>query len=146
MKVEWLILADAAQVIGGKLYLLGGGWDRLTVNSEFPVEQRLAVAASFLVDWNETNERQPVVIEVTDADNSSLLRLGAEIEVGRPPGIPAGQPQRAQLAAEVGMKFEAPGIYVVSARVSDQERTELSFYVVPGPFVAKRPRPEDGAA
>ena len=29
MDVEWLILADAAQVNGNKLYLLEGGWDRL---------------------------------------------------------------------------------------------------------------------
>ena len=31
MEVDWLILADSAQVTGGKLYMLGGGWDRLTV-------------------------------------------------------------------------------------------------------------------
>ena len=33
MEVEWLILADSAQVIGNKLYLLGGGWDQLAVNT-----------------------------------------------------------------------------------------------------------------
>src|SRR5688500_1930861 len=42
MEVEWLILADSAQVIGGKLFLLGGGWDVLTVNTSFPWQQRCA--------------------------------------------------------------------------------------------------------
>ena len=27
MEIEWLILADSAQIVGNKLYLLGGGWD-----------------------------------------------------------------------------------------------------------------------
>jgi hypothetical protein len=29
--LDYLLVADGAQVVGGKLYLLGGGWDRLTV-------------------------------------------------------------------------------------------------------------------
>ena len=45
MEIEWLILADAAQVTGNKLYLLGGGWDRLNVNRDFPVNQHCAIAA-----------------------------------------------------------------------------------------------------
>jgi len=40
MEVEWLILADAAQVVGNKLYLMGGGWDKLTINNVFPADQR----------------------------------------------------------------------------------------------------------
>ena len=37
--IEWLILADAAEVVGGKLYLMGGGWDRLTVNSQHSCQE-----------------------------------------------------------------------------------------------------------
>ena len=64
MEVEWLILADSAQVLGNKLYLLGGGWDLLTVNREFPVDQRCAVALSVRVPWNETNQKHTFELEV----------------------------------------------------------------------------------
>ncbi len=40
MDVEWLILADAAQVNGNKLYLLEGGWDRLTITRPLPLGAR----------------------------------------------------------------------------------------------------------
>lgn len=29
--LDYLLVADGAQVVGGKLYLLGDGWDRLVV-------------------------------------------------------------------------------------------------------------------
>ena len=54
MEIEWLILAEAAQVVGQKLYLLGGGWDRLSI-AKTPMYYNMAVAASFKVPWNETN-------------------------------------------------------------------------------------------
>ncbi|HEV8633688.1 MAG TPA: hypothetical protein VG370_05525 [Chloroflexota bacterium] len=89
MEVEWLILADAAQVLGGKLFLLGGGWDVLTVNSAFPLQQRCAVAVALRVPWNETNQRHQVEIEIEDEDGQhELFSVGAEVEVGRRPGIP----------------------------------------------------------
>ena len=50
MEVEWLILADSAQVTGGKLFLLGGGWDRVTANS-FPFAHNMSIAVSFRVPW-----------------------------------------------------------------------------------------------
>ena len=46
--IEWLILADAAEVVGGKLYVMGGGWDRLTVHSQ-SAKKNLAVALALRV-------------------------------------------------------------------------------------------------
>jgi len=91
MKIEWLILADAAQVVGGKLYLLGGGWDRLTVNKPFPVQQHCALALSIAVPWNETNQRHSFEVEIVAEDSAteqpkSLMKMGGQFEVGRPPG------------------------------------------------------------
>src|SRR5437773_10351851 len=56
VSLEWLILADSAQVVGNKLYLAGGGWDLLTINAEFPHDQIIGLAASFGVPWSETNQ------------------------------------------------------------------------------------------
>ncbi|MFN8559031.1 MAG: hypothetical protein U0531_17380 [Dehalococcoidia bacterium] len=94
MEVEWLILADAAQVVGGKLYLLGGGWKVLNVSAGFPVQQRCAVAVSFEAPWNETNVPQQVEVEVATEDGRTLAKMEGQFEVGRPPGIPPGQSQR----------------------------------------------------
>lgn len=145
MKVEWLILADGAQVVGNKLYLLGGGWDVLTVNSGFPLQHRLAVAASFKVEWNETNQRHNFEIEIQNKDGKTLAKVDGQFEVGRPAGIRPGQEQRMQLAADWGLQLDSPGTYVVIARLEGQEDARTHFNVVPGPGLAMK-KPEKGAA
>ncbi len=122
MQIEWLILADAAQIAEGKLYLIGGGWDTLWVTSNFPVQRTFAVAAAFRVPWNETNQRHKVGIEIQNQDGATLFQIGGELEVGRPVGIEQGQEQRAQLALDISFNFERPGTYVIVAKVADQER------------------------
>jgi hypothetical protein len=144
MDVEWLILADAAQVVGNKLYLMGGGWDKLTVNSQFPADQRCALALSLRVDWNETNQKHSFEIEIMSEDSAteqprSLLKAGGQFELGRPPGINPGQEQRFQMALDMNLKIDGPGAKTVIARVEGQEKRRLSFNVIQGQNI---PRPE----
>ena len=144
MEVEWLILADSAEVVGNKLYLLGGGWDRLTVNTEFPIEQRCAIALSVRVPWNETNQKHVFEVEVTSEDPNteqpkSLVKVGGQFEVGRPPGIPQGQEQRIQLAINMSLRLETPGTKIIVARIEGQEMRRVHFNVMPGTMLPMKP-------
>jgi hypothetical protein len=138
VEVEWLILADYTEIIGGKLYLMGGGWDRLTVNSAFPLTKPVGMAAAFRVPWNETNQPQNVEIEIQSDDGESVGKVGAQFEVGRPPGMKAGQNQRFQLAANVPLTLREPGGYVIVARVEGQEAGRVPFNVLAGPALEAR--------
>ncbi|MGD0115091.1 MAG: hypothetical protein ABSC13_03695 [Dehalococcoidia bacterium] len=135
MRVEWLILADYAEIVGGKLYLMGGGWDVLTVNTGFPLTRPLGLAAAFSVPWNETNERQNVEIDIQTEDGQSVGKVRGEFEVGRPAGIKQGQDQRFQLAATVPLNLPAPGTYVIVAKVGGEEQARVPFNVVGGPML-----------
>lgn len=135
MDVEWLILADAAQVVGSKLYVIGGGWERMTVNSSFPLQQRCAVALAVRVPWNSTNQRHNFEIEIADEDGSSVGKLGGQFEVGRPAGIRPGQDQRIQLATDFILPLEKPGGFFIVARIEGQEMRRIAFYVVAGPML-----------
>jgi hypothetical protein len=126
-------LADSAQVVGGKLYLLGGGWDMLTVNTGFPVPHQMAVAVAFRVPYSETNRPFDVEIEIQDADGRPLVQVQGKSEVGRPPGIPQGHPQRTQIAANMGLQFEKAGTYVIVARVDGQDKQRVPFNIIAGP-------------
>ena len=141
MEVEWLILADYTEIIGGKLYLMGGGWDRLTVNSAFPLTKPVGLAAAFRVPWNETNQPQNVQIEIQTDDGESVGKVGAQFEVGRPPGTKAGQNQRFQLAANVPLTLRGPGGYVIVARVEGQDAVRVPFNVIAGPTLQARQLP-----
>jgi hypothetical protein len=138
VQVEWLILADYVEIIGGKLYLMGGGWDVLTVNTAFPHARPVGLAAAFSVPWNETNQRHNVEIEMLSDDGQTVGKVGAQFEVGRPAGIRAGQGQRFQLAANVQLNLPGPGTYVIVARIEGQEEARVPFNVITGPLLQAR--------
>lgn len=129
--VEWMILADYAEVVGGKLYLAGGGWDTISVGTGFPTNRMIGIAVAVSVPWNRTNEPHTFGIEIQDEDaRSTLAKLDGRLEVGRPPGFPRGQPQRAQLALNLSIHFDGPGGFVVITRVDGEEDSQTPFRVV----------------
>ena|SRR3990170_6218669 len=136
--IEGLMVADYAEIIGNKLYVQGGGWDRLTVNSDFPVQQMVGIAASFLVPWNETNQRLTAQVEIQTEDGEPVGKLEGQFEVGRPAGIRPGQEQRFQIAANIPLTLKKPGAYVIIGRLEGQELRRTHFNVVVGAFLAER--------
>ena len=135
MDVEWLIIADAAQVVGGKLYMLGGGYDRVTLAKAPPAPHSMSVALSFLVPWNDTNVKHHFQLEILDGDGKSIVDGKGQFELGRPPGITPGQNQRTQLAMNLSWNVEKLGSYEVVARVREAEK-RFPFYVVAGQSAA----------
>jgi len=135
MEVEFLILADSAEAVGGKLYMLGGGWDVLTINSAFPAQHPFAIALGLSVPWNETNQRHNVSVEITSDDGQQAATMSGQLEVGRPPGIPLGQPQRVVIAMNGALRAEKPGSFVIVAKVEGQEAKRVPFRIVAGPGV-----------
>jgi hypothetical protein len=139
VRTEWLILADAAQIVAGKLYLMGGGWDTLTVNQPLPATRRCAVAAAYSVPWTETNQRFNAEIAIVTEDGRETGRIAAQIEVGRPAGSPPGSDQRAQIAAEMDLRFEAAGSYAIISSIDGREDLRTSFRVVYAPGLSQAP-------
>ena len=143
VRLEWLILCDSAEIAGNKLYMLGGGWDVLTVN-DLPATHHLAIAVSFKVPWGATNQKHDVTLALVNEDTSeTLMNLSGQFETGRPPGIPPGSTQRAQLAFGLGMRFETTGLFIIRCTIDSQEQVEdqVPFRVVAGPLLAAKQRP-----
>jgi hypothetical protein len=135
VEVEWLILADSAQVIGNKLYLLGGGWDMLRVKKGPPFVQNCSIAVSVKVPWDQTNERHSFEIEIISEEQiseepKSLAKLNGQFEVGRPPGIPRGREQRIQLAVNMALNIDSIGTKTVITRIDGTESKRINFNVV----------------
>jgi hypothetical protein len=120
--LDFLLVADAASSVNGKLYLLGGGWDRLKVPQlPGPPAVPFSVAVGINVPWSLTNRKISFSIDVLDADGGEVARLaGGEFEVGRPPGLRAGTPQRFQIAVPAQPNFNAEGRYVIQCSVDNE--------------------------
>ena len=137
MEIEWLILADSAQVVGNKLYLLGGGWDILSIRQKLPFNQPCGIALAVKVPWNNTNEKHNFEIEFVSEDQEteephSMAKFGGQLEVGRPPGIQRGHDQRVQLAVNIGLQITSAGTKIVVARIDGTELKRITFNVITG--------------
>ena len=132
------MLADAAEIVGGKLYVLGGGWDKLTVQA-LPANKNLSVALALRVPWHETNRQHRFQIEMTDENGAQSVSVEGATEVGRPVGIPQGQSQTVQLVINIEASLGKLGANVITARVNDSEERSVRFNVVSGPGMANAP-------
>ncbi|MDQ3354462.1 MAG: hypothetical protein M3507_08295, partial [Actinomycetota bacterium] len=74
MKVT-MLLADAAQAVGGKLFILGGGW---SVTGPGPAP--MAMAIKIEVPWDRTNQRHHWALDLIDQDGQAVLVTGSEGE------------------------------------------------------------------
>src|SRR6266487_1881100 len=135
MKVT-LLLADSAQAVNGKLYVLGGGW---SIAGPGPIPMALALKID--VPWNQANLRHKLELTLVDADGHLIsvptpqgaqeLKIAAEVEVGRPPGLPPGVNLDAVLAVNLSPLPLPPGRYVwtVSINGHGEEDWAVPFIV-----------------
>jgi hypothetical protein len=63
-----MLLADAAEAVGGKLYILGGGWSVMG-----PGPGQMAIALRFEVPWHEAAEDHDWTLSLVDADGRPVL-------------------------------------------------------------------------
>ena len=110
-----IMLADAAQAIDNKLYLLGGGW---SVTGPDPTPSAIAIALK--VPWDEANAPHDMRIELIDADGQPILVgpepdagnpvvIDSHFEVGRPPGLRPGTPIDLAFAVNISPLPLPPG-------------------------------------
>jgi hypothetical protein len=129
MDVEYLLLADRAEVLNGKVYLMGGGWDRISL-SAFPGTGQFSLAVGFRVDWNETDDRHAFTIRWEDEDGNQLGQpLQGELTVGRPPGFPKGEEQHVPLAINTNQSFPKPGRYSIVLEIPGRAERRRAFRV-----------------
>ena len=105
-----IMLADAAQESGGKLYILGGGWS--VTGPDIPPS---ALAMKIDVPWDQANMRHTWMLKLVSEDGvpveieGQAVRIEGEFEVGRPPGAAPGSYIDVPLAVNFGSLPLAPG-------------------------------------
>jgi hypothetical protein len=107
----FMLLADWAEALNGKLYIQGGGWTRYTLSQ--PGVLNCAVAVKFSVGWDETNKKYAIAIRLIDDNGHPVMAdtrpvvVETGMEVGRPAGSTPGADLDAVLAITiVGLPIE----------------------------------------
>jgi len=130
-----MLLCDAAEEAGGKLYILGGGWSVIQAPN---VLAPMALAIKMSVPWDQANEPHQILAslktddgEPVDAGNGPVFAQG-EIEVGRPPGSKRGSPLDAPFVLRFNGLALPPGGYVWELDIDGTQLAREPFRVLEG--------------
>ena len=130
-----MLLADAAQAVDNKLYVMGGGWSVL--RGHIPT----ALALMLKVPWDQTNVAHEMKLELVDSDGNPVevatpmgdqaVTIENSFEVGRPPGIAQGTPIDLAFALTLGPLPLANGRYEWRLSIGDESHEDwrLAFQV-----------------
>lgn len=143
-------LCDSAVTAEGKLYVQGGGWNLLSP-PVFPAQlPRIGIAICVDVPYTATNQTHTLTITLQGEDGQ-LLGLGpvlndptdpagipkpgqieAQFNLGRPPGLMAGDAQPVPFALNIdGYMLASPGAYAFVVSIDGTEMERLIFRAVP---------------
>ncbi len=127
------MLCDAADVQGGKLYVMGGGWTWTIVAQ--PVI--IGVAISIQVPWTEANVQHTLEFSLRDVDGNAVVqetpegpkpvRADGRFGVGRPMGVREGSELFVPLAFRLGPLLLTPQRYMCELRINDVILDTLAF-------------------
>ena len=130
VEVDFLLLADRAEVLNGKLYMMGGAWDRRQVR-DISSPLSITIVVGVLVPWNLTNEPHRLRIRIEDEDGTLVPPdVEATINVGRPVNATQGQSFRATAVINNRWALPRHGTYRVVAAMAGQDQKRVTFYAV----------------
>lgn len=131
------MLCDFAQEVGGKLYILGGGFSRVYSWGQ-PVNMFLAI--KLYLPWHMANQKLKFSLALVTEDDEPVLALNGppiradgEIEAGRPPGLTPGSTLDTSMVLPMfglGLKH---GAYRWEMKVDGELVQAVAFEVLPPP-------------
>lgn len=135
MKIDYALLADAAQSVGGKMFVLGGGWN-IFRSASYPAPVQLAIAVGIGFAGNEVGIRYPMKIVIADEAGVPVVpEMNGQIETGQlAPDLPNGLAVKIPMAWNVSFAVPHPGRYAIVVTVGSAH-ADLSFDAI---FVGQR--------
>ena len=132
MELTTAMLADAAQVQGGKLFVLGGGFDTISARSLPVVHRSLAVALVAVISPEERHRDLEIVISLIDEDGQALgVEAKGKLRVGAPPNLPPGSSSVVPIVTPFyNVRFPEAKGYAFAVNFEDDELARVTFRVV----------------
>ncbi len=132
MRLTSAMLADSAQVQNGKLYVLGGGFDTITVRSVPTGHPNLSLAMVAEVGPDERQRDLDLIITLVDEDGTPLgVEAKGRLRVGAPPNLPPGSPTIVPIVTPFhNITFPEAKGYAFIVTLNDTELARIKFRVV----------------
>jgi hypothetical protein len=135
MKLTSAMLADAAQVQSGKLFVLGGGFDTISVRKLPATHRSLSLAMVAEVGPDERQQDLELLVELVDEDGAEVgVTAKGKLRVGAPPNLPPGSPSIVPIVSPFhNVTFPEAKGYAFVISMNGTELTRVKFRVVEVP-------------
>mgnify|MGYP001812899474 CR=1 FL=1 len=132
MRFTTAMLADAAQVQGGKLFVLGGGFDTISARSLPVVHRALSVALVAEVGPDERHRDLEITIILIDEDGNEMgVEAKGKLRVGAPPNLPPGSSSIVPIVSPFyNIRFPEAKGYAFVVTFEEEELARVRFRVV----------------
>ena len=129
--IDFLLTADFAEVVQGKVYLMGAGWDKFAP-AAYPAVMRIGLAAGIRVPYLESNVPHHLSVTLRSGDGEDLFKIEGDLETGRPPGS-RGESVLVPLAVNAQVNVPAPQLMELVAVVDGRSTRRISIRAVGTP-------------
>jgi len=134
MELDFALLADAADVAMGKLYVLGGAFDTIHVQKVPATHPVLAVVLRLLLSPNDLDRRHQLQVLLLNADGKQLASANGELSVPKSPNSPPGWKQAVLLPLRfINLPFQEAGHYSIEILMNDHLAKAIPLRVVVAP-------------
>ncbi len=138
VELLFITLADAAQVVGGKMYIMGGGWDILNVPNQQTQGSHVAhIALALSVGWAEMAKEHKFILELQQS-GQRIGQIGSgTFSVPKPPGDVFIKHRTFMLVVPVELAVR-PGEFTVVMSVDGKDVGKVGYgvAVLGNPFVS----------
>ena len=120
MELDFALLADAADVASGKLFVMGGAFDTIYVPNFPATHPVLAVVFRLLLGPMDLDRKHLLDVTLVDADGRKIASAPGELTAAKSPDLPAGWKQPFVLPLRfLNTPFEKPGHYSIEIIIND---------------------------
>ncbi len=132
MKLTSAMLADAAQVQSGKLFVLGGGFDTISVRSVPATHRSLSLAMVAEVAPEDRQRDLELHVRLVDEDGADIgVEAKGKLRVGSPPNLPAGDASIVPIVSPFhNITFPEAKGYSFLVSLNGEELARIKFRVV----------------
>ena len=131
MEVDFAFLADSAEAVNGKIYVMGGAVDIIWGKQVPLIHPRLAFVLKLIFDVSEIGRKHKLEIQIMDEDGGVVTQLGGELEIPtKNPNLPKGWRQGfATVLNFENLKFLKFGNYSFNILVNNSSLKNIPFRV-----------------
>jgi len=129
--IDFLLTADFAEVVQGKVYIMGAGWDKFAPPT-YPAVMRIGLAAGIRVPYLESNVPHHLSVTLRSGDGEDLFKIEGDLETGRPAGS-RGESVLVPLAVNAQVDVRGPQLMELVAEVDGRSTKRISIRAVGTP-------------